>query len=606
MNVNKTKKYKLSSNNNNYILCFSSFDENDIKKLNIRITHNNMDFNTIKTLEQIKNENKCLFEYNTINSLIDYFSLLTKRDCISIDKKNKLLYNLTFFNENNIMRFYLKRELEQNEKSIKIMEEEIISMYDCLENIKTLFESKIENLKNDYEKKIKNLELKINNKNHYESTFNTNNNQKSELKSSLEGKNCINIIKEIYRSSCLEINSYIDNNNDNNINNNYVEQSYMNNNVNESNFINIKQSENIFKDNNNIISFKDAPITVKEEKIINKEKEECDIFTAFKTPNNVPIIAWTIKKHENNPHSIYVKNMNTKTEYHIEAHKKLINCLQYFHNENIQENEENNFIISLSKNDDEMLKFWKIVDELELQCVKSLYFTNQKIECFCTFNNKNYSKQNSYLFYYNDINNYDNNKNINYSNLNNNFDKVDSQTIMHYCNKVNYLDIYYSEKKRELYLINCNENNVNVITNPLNNLKTSNFRYKDSFGHQSGFIVERNKHIELFESNNYGIFIWDIDNNINPIFFFQFNYMIYDMCLWNDYFLCASTSKGFYFIHIENDEGSIMFNFGIENPSITKKSSKVRKISSSEEYNSIVGINSNKKLCLWPIECKHT
>ena len=606
--MNKKKVYRLSSDNNNYILCFSSFDENDMKKLNIRITHNGMNFNTIKTLEEIKNENKCLFKYNTINSLIDYLSILTKGDCLAIEKRNTFLYNLTFCenlnnkNENNLMRFDLKREIDLNEKGIKIMEEEIISIYNQLEDIKTSFEIKIEDLKKDYETKIKTLESRFDNKN-YEFIKNKNDNQifdeKIDVKSSLIEKNCVNKSKIVDYS--LDYDD-IDNNN----------KSYNNNNHNinkarsiiNSNNANNKNDINKFKENNNGISFRVEPIKIKEKIIINNEKEECDIFTAFDLPTNVSIIAWTIKTKENNPHSIYIKNMNTKKETHREAHKNLINCLQYFHNENIQENDENNFIISLSKNDIQPLKIWKIEDQIELNCVKSLSLTNHKIDCFCTFNNKNYSQQDNYFIFSGNNDDYDNNNNIKYFSLNDNFNNNFSiHTIENY-NKVNYLDTYYSEERKQLYLINCNERNVNVIINPFNNIINKCFNYKQSFSHGSGFIVERNNIIELFESNIYGVVIWDIDNNQVPIFLFEFKYTIYDMCLWNEQYFCISSASGFHFIYREKDKGERKISFGNENSSKQKKSSKVRKIFPSEESKSIVGINNNKKLCLWPIEGK--
>ena len=609
--MNKKKQYKLSSENNNYILCFSSFDENDMKKLNIRITHNGMNFNTVKTLEQIKNENKCLFKYNTINSLIDYLSILTKSDCLAIEKRNTFLYNLTFCenlnkkNEKNLMRFELKREIDLNEKGIKIMEEEIISIYNQLEDIKTSFEIKLEDLKKDYEAKIRTLESSFDNKN-YEFIKNKNDNQifdeKIDVKSSITEKNCIKESKIVDYSVDYDI----DNNNNPNNNSNLNIKSIYNkeSSIINSNIINNKNAINKFKENNNEIVFQVEPTKIKEKIIINNEKEECDIFTAFDLPTRVPIIAWTIKTKENNPHSIYIKNMNTKKETHREAHKNLINCLQYFHNENIQENDENNFIISLSKNDKEPLKIWKIEDEISLSCVKSIYLTNHKIDCFCTFNNKYYSQQDNYFIFSGNSDDYDNNNNIKYFSLNDNFNNNFSIHTIENCNKVNYLDTYYSEERKQLYLIICNEINVKVIINPFKNITIKCFTYKQSYAHGSGFIVKRNNIIELFESNSYGVVIWDIDNNQFPIFLFEFEYTIYDMCLWSEHYFCVSSASGFHFIYRKKDKGERKISFGNENSSKQKKSSKVRKIIPSDEIKSIVGINNNKKLCLWPIECK--
>ena len=603
------KKYNLKSDKNNYLLDFECLNEKDMNKLNIKINHREMDFEIKKSLEELQNENKCLIKYDSINSVIQFLVKLTKNDNLKINRINKLLYNLIFVDkeENNIIQFPLKRKLDINERSIQDIEEEIININNNLENINNSFEKKLDNLKKIYDKKIEELELKISEFNKIKnsgSTENTNDNQAIDIKnkdskSIVDYGRCLSIQKEILFSTCIleserntdsinKMNSY---NNQNNIYN--------------------SNSKNIFKENNNTISYSCEPIDLNEEKILykNDKMEKCDIFTAFNLPNNSSIIVWTIKEENNtNQFFINIKNMNDDQEEEIKrvfAHKKQINNLQYFHNEH----NNNNFIISLSKNDDEMLKIWQIIDQKTLNHIKTLdldFFNGKKIKNFCMFNNQKYSKTESYIFVYNENNN-NVNKNINYYYLDDNFNLINKNESIGCDNelydnhKINYLDTFYKQNQNELFLIECNDNNVNITKNPLNNGKTIYFKDNDAIFHLSAFIVERNNNIELFESNSKGIYIWDIYNNAQPQIKILYDFMIYDICLWNDNYLCTSTSKGFHLIDIAKKESILHID-----PYDRNFYSKIRKISTHRENKIIIGINHNKSLCLWKIEVKYS
>ena len=67
------------------------------------------------------------------------------------------------------------------------------------------------------------------------------------------------------------------------------------------------------------------------------------------------------------------------------------------------------------------------------------------------------------------------------------------------------------------------------------------------------------------------------------------------MCLWNEEFLFASTNQGFKLIQIEEEN----VEKTIDECSKIRNGSKIRKINAPGEGPSIVGINSDRKLCLW-------
>ena len=218
------------------------------------------------------------------------------------------------------------------------------------------------------------------------------------------------------------------------------------------------------------------------------------------------------------------------------------------------------------------------------------------------FNSKYISKEYSYIFIYGENYNMNtnNNKEIICIKLDNNLENINLNenivNVLDNNNKVNNLDTFYSKKQSQLYLINCNERNVNVYQNPLGEYTNITFSKNDSKFHLSAFIVERNNKIQLFDSNINGIYIWDINNNENPILEISLeNSIIYDICLWNNNYLFASTNIGLKQINIkENNNKTIDDSLNISN--------KIRKIYSPEKGHSIIGIDSNHNLCLWAFQ----
>ena len=187
-----------------------------------------------------------------------------------------------------------------NQKIIEEIENEILNMYKSFEKKLKQQEEQFEKISNFYEEKIENLDIQIN---------------------------------QNY--------SIIKNNMDKSRNSEFI---FNNINFKESEII---TKENILKDNNNNIMFSVEPIKAKNKIIISKEREKCELFTAFNLGNNHPIIIWTIKQKPN----IINIQWNNDENNEIKAHNNEINDLQYFHNENIEEN--NDYIISLSKKDED-------------------------------------------------------------------------------------------------------------------------------------------------------------------------------------------------------------------------------------------------------------
>ena len=126
MNKNYSKKYKIESVNNKYILHFESLDMEIQKKLRITLTHivnnKNLNFYIEKSLNEILNEFRFL-DCNSTKYLIDYLSELTKKDEIKIDQKYKLMYNLFFFDGDKCINFSLKRKIDKNEENFKEIED---------------------------------------------------------------------------------------------------------------------------------------------------------------------------------------------------------------------------------------------------------------------------------------------------------------------------------------------------------------------------------------------------------------------------------------------------------------------------------------------------
>ena len=261
------------------------------------------------------------------------------------------------------------------------------------------------------------------------------------------------------------------------------------------------------KENNNNISFQNEPNNFSKEIMISDEKDECENFTAFTNMNQNSIIVWTIKRKG----ILNMYDFNKKHSTKQEAHNNNINCVQYFYEHNIKKD----YIISLSKLDEETLKIWKIDYEAQnkLICVKIFekQLFKREVEIFCIFNYNEYDDNNSFLFIYGNYLNNINNRKINENNfnpnknneiicykLNNEFDNIkwgidENENYIHYKTidnsyKINYLDTYYDFKQRKLYLINCNENNTEIIEKRFDNYERKIFKYKDWNYYQSAFI----------------------------------------------------------------------------------------------------------------------
>ena len=614
---NYKKVYQLISKQNKYFIKLESIESNQEKIFYLELTHKieNKDYiyYTEKTLDEIKDENKNLYNINSTKELIDYFAKLTKQDCIGINKDEKLVYIVTFIDikDNAFMKFKLVRKID------KEIEQEILKIYDKLKNN----EERYVNLN----QKLKQIESQILQESNSKKEIITANNISN--RNDNKSRFFIDLINRDNNISLFSNNNNKNLNNNNNVNFNNLNiqnnNTIMNNNSNFNNF-NIKNSnnnifniinskvyfeddkDNIFKENNNSIAFEVEPKQFKE-KIIFDTKNKCEIFTAFILPNNHPIIAWTTT---DNKQVIKTQNINNKDDCLVKvkkAHTHYIDNLKYFYDENIKEN----YIISLSTNDEESLKFWKLKDEcdLEIKSIIKFDFVKINIEHFCIFNNNFYSKENSYLFIYGE--NRDMNqksdkyfhKRIICYKLNNELEIINwenNQEIKTINNieTINYLDTFYNKKKNQLYLINCNNKNVSVVENPLNEYISSFLNNDNEQLHLSAFIVERNNTLELFDSNNNGIYIWNINNKTLESKIFIKNSIPYDICLWNNNYLLVSSVAGFMVIQI-NQKNIIVHLEESKNES--KSYSKIRKIYSLKERYSMVGIDIEGNLCLWPI-----
>ena len=614
---NYKKVYQLISKQNKYFIKLESIESNQEKIFYLELTHKieNKDYiyYTEKTLDEIKDENKNLYNINSTKELIDYFAKLTKQDCIGINKDEKLVYIVTFIDikDNAFMKFKLVRKID------KEIEQEILKIYDKLKNN----EERYVNLN----QKLKQIESQILQESNSKKEIITANNISN--RNDNKSRFFIDLINRDNNISLFSNNNNKNLNNNNNVNFNNLNiqnnNTIMNNNSNFNNF-NIKNSnnnifniinskvyfeddkDNIFKENNNSIAFEVDPKHFKE-KIIFDTKNKCEIFTAFILPNNHPIIAWTTT---DNKQVIKTQNINNKDDCLVKvkkAHTHYIDNLKYFYDENIKEN----YIISLSTNDEESLKFWKLKDEcdLEIKSIIKFDFVKINIEHFCIFNNNFYSKENSYLFIYGE------NKDMNQKSdkyfhkriicykLNNELEIINwenNQEIKTINNieTINYLDTFYNKKKNQLYLINCNNKNVSVVENPLNEYISSFLNNDNEQFHLSAFIVERNNTLELFDSNNNGIYIWNINNKTLESKIFIKNSIPYDICLWNNNYLLVSSVAGFMVIQI-NQKNIIVHLEESKNES--KSYSKIRKIYSLKERYSLVGIDIEGNLCLWPI-----
>ena len=645
--IKYSKKYQFYSEKKKHIISLKSLIKDNLEKLEIKLTINDKE-NTIhfyneKSLEEIHHEYAFLGFFTSIKPLIDYLGSIIKKNNITISKINRK-YKIEFNDKSNNrnITIILERKIDINEKAVEDMKGEIKNLFETVHKMENQINN--QNLKyNELQKKYVKLQEKYDEllfeKNNIQAPNNVISNSKISNISKIESINSNpSVLKDVKEFELIISNNYISNNissNNNSINHNSnknnnngsisqqinednntfvkshsiykseFEESKINENKsifnnksnNESKNSEIQQSLRFFKENNCEIEFTKNPSFIQQKYIINKDqKDEVEYFVAFNNYNNNPIIAWLTKKENK---TIYFLDYNTKdidkNEKKIEnAHNAKINMLQYYYNDNSVNNNE--YIISLSRNDNETVKIWNLeyINGINLKLIRTI---KKKISYFCFFSNKLYSSHNNYLVTYNKN---DNHKIISFWKLDNDLNILedeDSITIMETTHEVNYLDIFYYIKNNELYLINCNNKDVTIVQQPFTNCNNKKFFKKYSV-YLSAFIIERNNNLELFEANMYGISIWDYNNESQP----KKEFLIgptFDLCLWNLRYIWASTNIGFKLIDIEEVEDGEIKSIMDENNKKIRNGSKIRKIITKQEHESIIGIDSERQLCLW-------
>ena len=651
MNTQTTfsKKFQFMLNNNKYILSLKAIIKDNKKILETKLTliliNSITHYYSEKTLEEIYNDYIFLTEFPSIESICEYFTKLIVNNSLRINNINNIIYKVIFndASKNRNIKILLERKINVNEKEI---EEIKIGMKAMCKNIQQMEDQlnnqnlKYKELEEKYQlllQKFSEMEKRTDN-----SSINNNSENKSSngnfvgdlkvLRSRTGSMGSIEFSQDQYKNSNNNNNIY-DNKNDidsqqiddfdksysiyqsykasnnNNVNNNNNNSSSKNISINESrrfqsqySSINKEINSDVIKflENNNEIQFKKNPTFIQQKYIINnnskKEKDEIENFIAINNKNNTPIIAW-ITKNDNK--TIYIMNINEKKKINKKekAHDAKIYSIQYYNNDNIKT--KNDYIISLSLHDIKTLKIWniEIEDDINLKLVNII---EKKIMCFCLFSNKNYSIDNQFLIsYIKDKNK----KIISCWKLDNDFNikqEEDWHKEITSSSEVNYLGIFYYKKDNEVYLINCNNNNVVVIRQPFsdNDYNENQIKsFKKSIIHLNAFLIERDKNLELFEANSEGATIWDYNNNNSPKKEFKIG-TTFDICLWDQKYFWASTSSGFQLIDI-NDEEEINICIDANNNKKKRIGSKIRKIITAFEYESIVGIDSERQLCLW-------
>jgi uncharacterized protein YdiU (UPF0061 family) len=230
-------------------------------------------------------------------------------------------------------------------------------------------------------------------------------------------------------------------------------------------------------------------------------------------------------------------------------------------------------------------------------------------EVFCIFNYNEYNKENSFIFIYGNkilkkkINKYDynisKNKEINVYKLNEDlniitWEKEDNMEneyeIINNFYKINYLDTYYDFETKKLYLINCNENDIEVITELFNINRGTIFKYKDWGSHLSAFIKEIKSNKKLFDLSIKGIAIWNINNIDEPEAIMEIqDFCPFDLIAYNDDYLIVSGDKKLSILKIEDNNIERIYDKNKKN-----KYTKVRKISLPNNSKLIVAIDDYK------------
>ena len=550
--------FRLKSVNNQYEINLNFLNNLQPQILEITLIHkineNDKIFFLQRNREQLISENQNLSEFNTIQEIFKYIITLIKNHHIKIIRPNSSYYYIKLNDPQKNIEFLILIPRKEENYSKKEKKEEIESLkkelIHCQKQIDILTEkiSKIDAPKED-------------DNNNNNSSFNSGNNFENDRNPSSNYTSNSEPIDEDWRT--------------------------------------------IYKENNNNISFFNSPNKINKESIISDKEDQCENFTAFKNMNEDNIIVWTLRgKGE-----IKLYSFKERTNLRLEnAHSKNINCIQYFH----CHLEFKDYIISLSQSDENIMKIWLLdIDNnnitLEKEFKKSEF--NMNIEIFCTFNWK--KDKNSFLFVYGDhidnrkingfvynsvkskeilcykldeylnIINWDDNEEINYKKINNFY-------------TVNNLDTYYDYDTDELYLINSNTNDVEIINDLFKINRGKIFQYENWNTHLSSFIKKIDNSLKLFDICLNGLIIWNLKNNEQP----EYKCNIDDFCPFD----LISWNKDYLFI--SGNDRILIFNVSEKKivktiPKDKKGFSKIRKINTPESSELIVTIDNYQVKCLY-------
>ena len=612
--VDNCCSFRLNSTHNSYVITIKALTNENPEKLEITLIHKfpieDITFFLQKSKADLAKENIFFSQFNSINEIFEYLIKIIKSENIKIIKSVKpeiTNYFIYFFDQekkldfqisipkiqkvNNEMLFALQEKIKSQGKEIKQLQKQInrISKINIQsekndnDNNNNEMNRLIEKSKKQ-EEEIKDLKERIEKLSGFNQSIVINNkNPNNNLNNMPGGNNGINNINPM-----------------NNLNNMLGECKGSENEIHQSGLQDVNE-RNILKENNNNISFDKIPTNFANEKIVSKENEECENFTAFTNKNNGSIIVWTIKG-KGILNLFDFKKDRTKD---YQAHDFNIDCIQYFHDHN----ELIDYIISLSKLDEETLKIWQFDDENELKLTKIFkkQFFQKEVELFCIFNYNYYDDSNSYLFIYgkqllnkkNKNNNPSKNKEIICYKLDKNLNDViwerNEDGIIKYKRinnfyKINNLDTYYDyNKNKDLFLINCNENNTEVISKLFDYYRGSIFRYKDWNHYQNAFIKEVDFILKLFQISINGLAIWDIEKKEEEAAIYFDNFCPFDLISWNDNYLLASGVKEIIILEITGKQ--IEKKFSKEK---AEGYSKIRKIITPQSFEIVVAIDNHK------------
>ena len=544
--------FRLKSVNNEYEINLNLLNNLQPQIIEITLTHkmneNNRIFFLERNREQLIQENENFSDFNTIQEIFNYIISLIKKNHIKIIRPNLSYYYIQLSDVQKNIEFRIlipRKEVNYSEKEKK---EEIESLKkqlkDCQEQIDILTE-KISQISTGDIENIKQINT-------------------GGSGTGISVKSTISVGSIIYR-----------------------------------------ECKTIYKENNNDISFSNRPNKINKQAIISDKKEQCENFTAFIGQYDDKIIVWTLRgKGE-----IKLYNFKTKSYSRLEhAHSRNINCIQYFH----AHKEFEDYIISLSQSDENILKIWLLDNNniiLKKQFNKSEF--NMNIEIFCTFNWK--KDKSSFLFVYGehmdnrevdgfiynkvkskDILCYKLDENLNIVKWNDN-EEINYKKINNFYTVKN-LDTYFDFDTKELYLINANINNVEIINDLFVTNRGIIFQYEKWNTHLSAFIKKIDDSLKLFDICLNGLIIWNLNNNKQPEYIHNFDdFCPFDLISWNkDYLFISGNDRILIFNATEKRIEKTIYKD-------KKGLSKIRKIDTPKSDELIVAIDNYQVKC-WYID----